>query len=118
MMAMFLNDGLPPDCLAGLPAATQRRLVKLMARISEKSYRRGLQHGLCKHAKECGLTEADAGYLRYEVSIDRSPWFGYPSMKHSFGRGISAIERLDMEYGPNLCGLRINLPKQRKRSVR
>jgi hypothetical protein len=115
-MALFLNDALPPDCFAGLPAVVQRRLLKLMARISEKSYRRGLHHGLCEHAKECGLTEADASYLRHEVSIDRSPWFGYEGMKHSFGRGTSAIERLDMEYGSNLASLGIRPTRLRSRA--
>lgn len=104
-----LTDGLPPDCFADLSPVHKRRLVKLMARISEKSYRRGLQHGVCDHAKECGLTEADASYLRFEVSIDRSPWFGYPTMKHNLGRGTTAIERLDMEYGGYLSELGIYL---------
>jgi hypothetical protein len=101
MTANCLGDGIPGGCFEDLPKATKRRLIKLMARISEKSYRRGLQHGLCQHAKDCGLSEADASYLRHEVSIDRSPWFGYPT-KHHFGRGTTAIERLDMEYGSTL----------------
>ena len=38
---------------ANLPPATQRKLIRLMARISEKSFRRGFQHGVVNKDTLC-----------------------------------------------------------------
>ena len=72
----------------GLPEPVLKRLVRLMARISEKSFRRGFQHG-----KECRdpvvMPPAD---FRFDTPLDKSPSIhGYP--------GYSSIERLFMECG-------------------
>jgi hypothetical protein len=68
-----------------LPAGTKTKLVRLMSRIAEKSYRRGLQHGTLD------LT-VDPAKLRFEVSLDKSPFTDGAG-------GDTAIERLFMECG-------------------
>jgi len=42
-------SGFKEDEFKDLPKGTKKKLIKLMSRISEKSYRRGFQHGAeCK----------------------------------------------------------------------
>lgn len=91
--------GLRDDAFAHIDQSTRKKLIKLMARISEKSYRRGFQHGQ-EFAKK-GDKAVDGHYLRFHVPIDKSP---YTDTFHTNGKwapnsGFSAIERLLMEYG-------------------
>ena len=79
--------GLKMHEFMSLPIRLKKRLVRLMARISEKSFRRGFQHG-----KECKapvvMPPAD---FRFDTPLDKSPSIhGYP--------GYSSIERLFMEF--------------------
>lgn len=62
--------GLAPDIFAALPLPQRRRLVRLLARVSEASFRRGYQHGV-----ECGpQRRIEPHTLRFERSLDRAPW--------------------------------------------
>jgi hypothetical protein len=80
-----------------LPEWTKRKLVRLMARIAEQSYRRGFQHGTL------GLHCIDPYVLRFERSLDKSPFTDVqvprkiPAWNSSLGH--TAIERLFMECG-------------------
>jgi len=80
--------------LSSLPARDRRALRKLMARISEASYRRGFQQGVFMVGR--GETnEARANKLRWTVSLDVSP----RSESYARDRGRPSVERFDMEYG-------------------
>lgn len=90
---MRLSAGLRLD-LSSLPARDRRALVKLMARISEASYRRGLQHGV--HMAVRGETDtARADRIRGTLSLDVSP----RGESYARDRGRPSVERLRMEYG-------------------
>jgi hypothetical protein len=70
-----------------LPHKTRKQLVRLMARISEQSYRRGFQHGGVITSDRLRI---DAASLRFDISLDESPF------TDSLG-GHTAVERLFME---------------------
>ena len=71
-----------------LPELTKKRLLRLMARISENSFRRGLQHGkVIRHP-----LVIEPAKFRFDVSLDKSP------SAHGF-HTVTAIDRLFTEYG-------------------
>lgn len=72
-----------------LPPAARKKLVRLMARIAEQSYRRALQHGEVLKDRLC----VDPAALRFDVSLDIAPYTNSPSGGHT------SIERLFMECG-------------------
>ena len=78
--------GLKMDEFDDLSPDVKRKLVRLMARLAEQSYRRGFQHGTVL-GKDARL---DPGELRYGPSLDESPY------TNSSG-GHSSSERLFME---------------------
>lgn len=57
--------------LGHLTDRDKRLIIKLMARASEASYRRGLVHGV--YFVKNGELSQDPGRWRYRVSLDRSP---------------------------------------------
>ena len=71
-----------------LPDKMQRRVIKLLAQVSEKSYRRGLQHGAVLRDE----IKRDLAEFRHSPGIDKSPNADSP---HS----ITAQARLTAEYG-------------------
>jgi len=79
---------------SNLETDVKSKLIKLMARISEKSYRRGLQHG------SLGIAIVDPAELRFSVSPDYSP---FTDVADENGNWVndkqSATDRLKMEYG-------------------
>lgn len=80
--------------LSSLSARDRQALRKLMARVSEASYRRGFQQGVFMLAR--GETDtARANKLRWTVSLDVSP----RGESYTRDRGRPAVERFDMEYG-------------------
>ena len=83
--------------LSSLPARDRRALRKLMARISEASYRRGFQQGVYMVGR--GATdESRANKLRSTLSLDVSP----RGESYARDRGRPAVERFDMEFGASL----------------
>lgn len=73
--------------------ATQEKLLKLMARISEKSYRRGYQHG--------GLEKrvVSPEHLRFNVSLDLSPYTDVVDKNGEWAcTNHLSMDRLKMEY--------------------
>jgi hypothetical protein len=69
-----------------LDKRTKKKLIRLMARIAEQSYRRGYQHGTLPSRT------VDPAVLRFERSLDKAP---FTDSKMSF----TSIERLRMECG-------------------
>lgn len=67
-----------------------KKLIRLIARISESSYRRGFQHGVVETGGECGM---DSWKWRHEKSLDNSPWAMHPP------KTTTSIERLMTEHG-------------------
>jgi hypothetical protein len=61
-----LLSGFKPGEFDDLPEKTKRRLVRLMARISEKSYRRG-----CQQALTTGCAHKSISDWRYQT-LDKS----------------------------------------------
>lgn len=89
---------------ANLDECTKRKLVALMSRISEASFRRGLQHGEYFTRKNVKLW-IDPTSLRFDRSLDSSP------MACSRFPKFSATDRLQFEYGGKLQALGFVLPK-------
>ena len=86
--------GFKPYEFSDLDDDVKKKLIKLMSRISEKSYRRGLQHG------SLGIAIVDPAYLRFNVSPDYSPFTDVIGKNGKWMNDKqSAIDRLKMEYG-------------------
>ena len=82
----------------------KRGILKLLSRVSEKSYRRGFQHG---KALEKTVNPA---HLRFNVSLTRSPFTDvfYKDGAWAKKSGYSSEDRFLMEYPDiNNIGLRI-----------
>lgn len=99
-MHYFTDDsiacGLQPGEFAGLSADTKRRLVVVMSRLAEKSYRRGFDQGDRAVAIGTDLLISPVE-LRHEWPLSKSP------LTHEPG-GYTAIERLFIE-NPELTAL-------------
>jgi hypothetical protein len=74
-----------------MPEKMQRRVLKLLAQVSEKSYRRGLQHGV-ELRDEIFRNPAT---FRHSPAMDKSPNADSPY-------SIPAKKRLATEYGLTL----------------
>ncbi len=86
--------GFKPHEFSDLDTDVKNKLIKLMSRISEKSYRRGLQHG------SLGIAIVDPAHLRFNVSPDYSPFTDVVGKNNEWVNDKqSAIDRLKMEYG-------------------
>lgn len=73
-----------------------------IARVSEASYRRGLQHG---HVFEReGIFTVDPGDWRYARTLDDAP-FGEWNKKH-----MTSLEPIDCEYGTSLRDAGLTVP--------
>jgi hypothetical protein len=81
---------LQKDEFKSLKRIEKGRLIRLMARISEASYRRGLQHGV--HFTKNNIQIEDPYNFRYGRSLNNSKFADGPG-------GFTSIERLWMEFG-------------------
>ena len=89
-----IADGLEPNEFYFLDDDIKQKLIKLMARISEKSYRRGLQHG------SFGIAVVDPAHLRFNISPEYSPLTDIVDKDGNWvNNKESSIDRLKMEYG-------------------
>ena len=89
-----IADGLEPNEFNFLDDDIKQKLIKLMARISEKSYRRGLQHG------SFGIAVVDPAHLRFNISPEYSPFTDSVGKNGEWvNNKESSIDRLKMEYG-------------------
>ena len=64
--------GLVFDEFQDLPKGTKKKLIRLMARISEKSYRRGFQQGVVLSEARPDSIQPDLHAWRYDQSLDKS----------------------------------------------
>jgi hypothetical protein len=93
-----ITDGLPDGAFDHLSARDRARLIKLMARLAERSYRRGFQQGTTKG--DFARPQMVAGW-RFRRSTDKSPWLDQP------GRVEDSRSRLFMEnHGLERIGFR------------
>jgi len=81
-----------------LPSSQRMKLLTLMARISESSFRRGLQHGLYFAEKQIPL-RTDPWTFRYRATLDKSPCI------NAKGWTPTALERLCIEHSGALLAL-------------
>lgn len=86
-----IAKGLHEGEFADLTPACRKKLLTLMARISESSFRRGLQHGIYFTEKGIPL-RTDPWTFRYKGTLDKSPCI------NSKGWTPTALERLYYEY--------------------
>ena len=80
-------EGLDRGHFSDLPIAVKKDMIGLLARVSEKSYRRGVQHGQVFSVDE-------VGHWRFG-NLSRSPDANHPS------RVLSVEERL-FEQNPEI----------------
>jgi len=83
-VAYGLNDG----GLSHLSVSDKERLISLMARISERSYRRGFQHGCIMDPLERVVSPSE---LRHQWPLGKSPYTDTAEV-------ISSTQRLFVEY--------------------
>lgn len=93
--AYSVARGFSEDEFAAIDPRLKRKLLRLMARIAEKSYRRGYQQGEYLNrpeniGDEWRINPAD---LRHRTNLDVSP--GVDSKHYK----TTSLERLDMECG-------------------
>ena len=74
----------------------KRDILKLMARVAEQAYRRGVQQGAGLAGKSS--FRGDLWEWRYRPSLDLSPWVDRPTT-------TTSLDRLDTECGKSLRGL-------------
>ena len=107
--------GIEPDYFytvwQSMPKRMQKKFAIVIARIAEKSFRRGVQQTafLIKHGV---LDPNDEGFFyefRYRPSLDNTPKLDdYPKIKSNNLGG--SLERLDMEHGIELNAVGISIP--------
>ena len=71
----------------------KRDILKLMARVAEQAYRRGVQQGAGLAGKSS--FRGDLWEWRYRPSLDLSPWIDRPTT-------TTSLDRLDTECGEPL----------------
>jgi len=93
-----IAKGLHENQFADLDPACRKRLLVLMARIAESTYRRGLQHG---------YLFAEKGQ-QMKIYPDRLRWGGFSldsARMPICGTRMSSRERLDIQHGDILLTL-------------
>lgn len=97
-MSDFVNGssayGLEYGEFKNLPESTKKKIVKMMARVMERAYRRGVQQAIVMNA---GELNRDMYKWRYGVSLNKS--IGIDGYK------TTSVERLEMEEPLKCVGL-------------
>jgi hypothetical protein len=77
MRGYRVTTGINEGTFKSLTERQRKALVKIMARIAERSYRRGAQQGahVAQNRPQC-LPPSLADW-RYDNSLDRSPWLDW-----------------------------------------
>ena len=99
--ASSVAKGFTEDRFAALSERDQGDLLKPMARIAEKAYRRGVQQGDCACG---GELRGNLDEWRYGPPLDRAPVADAP-------RSMTSLARLSIEcrYDLSRLGLKINV---------
>ena len=79
------------DAFKDMPIEMQRRVLTLLAQVSEKSYRRGLQHGSVLRDE----IKRDLAEFRHTPGMNKSPYADSPY-------SVSSYRRIVEEYGLTL----------------
>jgi hypothetical protein len=116
--------GLKFGAFSHLSEKDRKRLVKLMARIAEKSYRRGVQHGAVLSGDP--MSRDELYDWRYRPSLDLSPWADSPMTQTSISRLFAehmVLRNLGFkEPDDERCGCRkavwTGYSHQRRRAIR
>ena len=85
-----------------LTKAERKRLMRMIARISEKSFRRGYRH--CHTFKEKGYPMLDPLTLD-QANLDKSPLPDHVSEDRKRARTESSLEMLHIQYSLGSVGL-------------
>ena len=107
--------GLIGGSLLGLSDDEKATIVRLMARIQEKAYRRGLQQGVhfCERFNDDkDALKADILKARFSIALDSAPMFhvaGCPSMRSWYDGMTDSEYRLSIEHGDDLSFIGIVL---------
>lgn len=72
--ATDVTHGIADNIFDGIDAATKGEIAKLLARVSERSYRRGFQQGAHIATARPADLPKDLHAWRYGTSTDKSPW--------------------------------------------
>ena len=86
----------------------KRDILKLMARVAEQAYRRGVQQGAGLAGKPS--FRGDLWEWRYRPSLDLSPWIDRPTT-------TTSLDRLDAECGEPVARARVRQERRRCRLV-
>jgi hypothetical protein len=86
----------------------KRDILKLMARVAEQAYRRGVQQGAGLAGKSS--FRGDLWEWRYRSSLDLAPWVDSPTT-------TTSLDRLDTECGEQLRELGFDIGDGWWRSV-
>lgn len=78
-----------------LAPSDRQRLVTLMARIAEQSYRRGVYQGVKLAGDEPDLLPHDLYSWRYDRSLDQSPWLDDAATETSTERLFAECAELE-----------------------
>lgn len=85
--------GMKQNELDDLPKGVKKKLIRLMARISEASYRRGFQQGVVFKEERPKTITNDLWKWRFEQSLDKAKG------GDGFNGVLKSQERLFLEYG-------------------
>lgn len=108
--AQYVTRGIELDAFDHLSAADKAKLLRLMARVAEKAYRRGAQQGLVYAEQHPSASHADLVDWRYGASLDVSP-----ALLHK-GERERSVDRLLME-APGLRQMGFEAPQKRKKII-
>ncbi|MFD1951360.1 hypothetical protein ACFSGX_11355 [Sphingomonas arantia] len=81
-----ITDGIPDDVLNALPEEAKAVVRTLLARVSERSYRRGVQQGVTVSQRSPGSLPKDLHAWRYGASTDLSVWADFDMVEPSMSR--------------------------------
>jgi hypothetical protein len=91
---------LPDDAFEHLPDKDRKRIVELLARVSERAYRRGAQQGAHIQEARPHTLPSSLHDWRYGTTLATSPWIDSHNRE-------TAVRRLEIEIGRQL--LRVGL---------
>lgn len=84
--ALDVAHGLDVDFIHALPYPNWSALMRLMARVAERSYRRGFQQGATIALNRAQDLPLDLSLWRYGAPLDISPWADAPRAETSVHR--------------------------------
>jgi hypothetical protein len=84
--AYDVTAGIRDGALTGISPREKALIVKLLSRVAERSFRRGLQQGVQLKANKPHLQPGQLADWRYGRSTDKAPWFDCKRIETSTNR--------------------------------